>query len=134
MKKRSQSFTKLCVASYEYFGFLDSIISWIRSQQERKEQAEQIFERVEALAGGNKGKLKKLPLFEFQVLESTTDNFSLRNKFGQGGFGPGNLQEGQEIDVKRLLSGSGQGLEELVNEVVVISKLLHCRSREDVSL
>ncbi|CAE5957182.1 unnamed protein product [Arabidopsis arenosa] len=50
--------------------------------------AEQIFERVEALAGGNKGKLKELPLFEFQVLAEATNNFSLRNKLGQGGFGP----------------------------------------------
>ena len=37
----------------------------------------------------------------------------------------GKLQEGQEIAVKRLSQASGQGLEELVNEVVVISKLQH---------
>lgn len=37
----------------------------------------------------------------------------------------GKLQEGQEIAVKRLSRASGQGLEELVNEVVVISKLQH---------
>ncbi|XP_010458518.1 PREDICTED: G-type lectin S-receptor-like serine/threonine-protein kinase At1g11300 [Camelina sativa] len=90
--------------------------------------AEQIFKRVEALAGGSKEKLKELPLFEFQVLAAATDNFSLTNKLGQGGFGPvykGKLQEGQEIAVKRLSQASGQGLEELVTEVVVISKLQH---------
>ncbi|CAA7020834.1 unnamed protein product [Microthlaspi erraticum] len=37
----------------------------------------------------------------------------------------GKLQDGQEIAVKRLSRASGQGLEELVNEVVVISKLQH---------
>jgi len=35
------------------------------------------------------------------------------------------LLEGQEIAVKRLSQASGQGLEELVTEVVVISKLQH---------
>lgn len=37
----------------------------------------------------------------------------------------GKLPEGQEIAVKRLSRKSGQGLEELMNEVVVISKLQH---------
>lgn len=35
------------------------------------------------------------------------------------------MQDGKEIAVKRLSRASGQGLEELVNEVVVISKLQH---------
>ncbi|CAN6807543.1 unnamed protein product [Brassica oleracea] len=106
------------------------IVKKRRGQRRKKgTEAEEIFERVEALAGGgSKGKMKELPLFEFQVLAAATDNFSLSNKLGQGGFGPvykGKLQEGQEIAVKRLSQASGQGLEELVNEVVVISKLQH---------
>ena len=35
------------------------------------------------------------------------------------------MEDGQEIAVKRLSKASGQGLEELMNEVVVISKLQH---------
>ncbi|XP_020866047.1 G-type lectin S-receptor-like serine/threonine-protein kinase SD1-13 isoform X3 [Arabidopsis lyrata subsp. lyrata] len=92
-------------------------------------------ERMEALCSSDVGailvnqyKLKELPLFEFQVLAVATDNFSITNKLGQGGFGAvykGRLQEGQEIAVKRLSRTSGQGVEEFVNEVVVISKLQH---------
>ncbi|KAF2618750.1 hypothetical protein F2Q68_00042537 [Brassica cretica] len=104
-----------------------------RSAPEKDRSAEIMFKRMEALtsvneSAPNQGNLKDLPLFEFKVLAASTDNFSLINKLGQGGFGPvykGMLPEGKEIAVKRLSRASGQGLEELMNEVVVISKLQH---------
>nr|KYP48871.1 Cysteine-rich receptor-like protein kinase 10 [Cajanus cajan] len=73
-------------------------------------------------------KLQELLLFDFERVATVTNNFHLSNKLGQGGFGPvykGKLQDGQEIAVKRLSRASGQGLEEFMNEVVVISKLQH---------
>ncbi|KAG4938740.1 hypothetical protein JHK82_044538 [Glycine max] len=73
-------------------------------------------------------KLEELPLFEFEKLSTATNNFHLANMLGKGGFGPvykGQLDNGQEIAVKRLSKASGQGLEEFMNEVVVISKLQH---------
>ncbi|CAJ1795792.1 unnamed protein product [Sphenostylis stenocarpa] len=73
-------------------------------------------------------KLQELLLFDFEKLATATNNFHPSNKLGQGGFGPvykGKLEDGQEIAVKRLSRASGQGLEEFMNEVVVISKLQH---------
>ncbi|XP_043698278.1 G-type lectin S-receptor-like serine/threonine-protein kinase At4g27290 [Telopea speciosissima] len=70
----------------------------------------------------------ELPLFDFHTILAATDNFSDRNKIGEGGFGPvykGELVTGQEIAVKRLSEKSGQGLKEFKNEVVLISKLQH---------
>ncbi|GMY37170.1 G-type lectin S-receptor-like serine/threonine-protein kinase At1g11330 [Fagus crenata] len=76
----------------------------------------------------NQVKVQELPLFNFEKLAIATNNFDISNKLGQGGFGPvyrGKLSDGQEIAVKRLSRTSGQGLEEFMNEVVVISKLQH---------
>ncbi|XVF25933.1 hypothetical protein REPUB_Repub13aG0256500 [Reevesia pubescens] len=73
-------------------------------------------------------KLQQLPLFNFEELATATNSFHLSKKLGQGGFGPvyrGTLKNGKEIAVKRLSRASGQGLEEFMNEVMVISKLQH---------
>ncbi|XP_022720541.1 G-type lectin S-receptor-like serine/threonine-protein kinase At1g11330 [Durio zibethinus] len=73
-------------------------------------------------------KLQQLPLLKFEELATATSSFHLTKKLGQGGFGPvyrGTLQDGKEIAVKRLSRASGQGLEEFMNEVTLISKLQH---------
>ncbi|KAL4554957.1 hypothetical protein LXL04_037567 [Taraxacum kok-saghyz] len=70
----------------------------------------------------------ELPLFSFSTLLKATNNFSIHNKIGEGGFGPvykGVLEDGQEIAVKRLAETSTQGLHEFKNEVISISKLQH---------
>ncbi|KAL0300775.1 UNVERIFIED_CONTAM: G-type lectin S-receptor-like serine/threonine-protein kinase [Sesamum radiatum] len=72
--------------------------------------------------------IEELPLYSFDVLASSTNNFDMGNQLGMGGFGTvyqGKLANGEEIAVKRLSAASGQGLEEFMNEVVVISKLQH---------
>ncbi|KAJ0869926.1 putative protein kinase RLK-Pelle-DLSV family [Helianthus annuus] len=70
----------------------------------------------------------ELPLFGMFTLLKATNNFSMYNKLGEGGFGPvykGVLEDGHEIAVKRLAKTSTQGLYEFKNEVISISKLQH---------
>ncbi|XP_058775218.1 G-type lectin S-receptor-like serine/threonine-protein kinase At4g27290 [Vicia villosa] len=69
-----------------------------------------------------------LPMLAYSTLVTATDNFSIKNKIGEGGFGPvykGRFAWGQEIAVKRLSSDSGQGITELKNEIKLIAKLQH---------
>ncbi|KAF5760768.1 putative protein kinase RLK-Pelle-DLSV family [Helianthus annuus] len=66
--------------------------------------------------------------FSFAKISRATDDFSIDNKLGEGGFGPvykGVLEEGQEIAVKRLSNSSQQGLVVFENEVICIAKLQH---------
>ncbi|CAM8912000.1 unnamed protein product [Rhodiola kirilowii] len=65
---------------------------------------------------------------DFGIVRAATNNFSIDNKLGQGGFGSvykGKLTNGHEIAVKRLATGSGQGDVEFKNEVVLVAKLQH---------
>ncbi|XP_073144991.1 cysteine-rich receptor-like protein kinase 10 [Henckelia pumila] len=66
--------------------------------------------------------------YDFREIKAATDDFSDANKLGQGGFGfvyKGKLPNGQEIAVKRLSVGSGQGDVEFKNEVLLVAKLQH---------
>ncbi|KAK6932377.1 Protein kinase domain [Dillenia turbinata] len=66
--------------------------------------------------------------YDLRTIETVTNNFSIENKIGEGGFGDvykGTLSSGQEVAVKRLSKRSGQGAEQFKNEVVLVAKLLH---------
>ncbi|XP_078175423.1 receptor-like serine/threonine-protein kinase SD1-8 [Carex rostrata] len=70
----------------------------------------------------------ELPLFDMETVMQSTNNFSIINKIGEGGFGSvykGQLTNGQEIAVKRLSMQSLQGPHEFMNEVLLIAKLQH---------
>uniref|UniRef100_A0A7N0SXT6 Receptor-like serine/threonine-protein kinase n=2 Tax=Kalanchoe fedtschenkoi TaxID=63787 RepID=A0A7N0SXT6_KALFE len=78
-------------------------------------------------SGDQKGDLD-LPVYDFETVTRATNQFSLANKLGEGGFGPvykGVLEGGQEVAVKRLSHDSKQGSEEFKNEVKFIAKLQH---------
>ncbi|CAI0429330.1 unnamed protein product [Linum tenue] len=69
-----------------------------------------------------------LTIYSVHSIVTATDNFSLRNKLGQGGFGhvyKGKLSGGREVAVKKLSKRSDQGLVEFRNEPILIAKLQH---------
>ncbi|KAH9617907.1 hypothetical protein KSS87_015606 [Heliosperma pusillum] len=66
--------------------------------------------------------------FSLRQIKAATNNFSIRNKIGEGGFGPvykGVVADGKAIAVKQLSSKSKQGNREFVNEIGMISALQH---------
>ncbi|VAH53744.1 unnamed protein product [Triticum turgidum subsp. durum] len=74
------------------------------------------------------GKNSDFPVVSFEDIVAATDNFSDSNMLGMGGFGKvykGILEGDKEVAIKRLGSGSGQGIEEFRNEVTLIAKLQH---------
>nr|XP_048323283.1 uncharacterized protein LOC107428940 [Ziziphus jujuba var. spinosa] len=69
----------------------------------------------------------ELPLVSFSSVMAATDNFSIWNKIGEGGFGPvykGKLQ-GHNIAVKKLSKHSRQGLTEFKNELQLLYRVQH---------
>ncbi|XP_066400145.1 cysteine-rich receptor-like protein kinase 6 isoform X2 [Miscanthus floridulus] len=88
---------------------------WRRRKQAR-EQTPSYMESIESL------------LLDISTLRAATGNFAESNRLGEGGFGAvykGVLPDGQEIAVKRLSQSSGQGIQELKNELVLVAKLQH---------
>ncbi|KAF3784795.1 Inactive protein kinase [Nymphaea thermarum] len=69
----------------------------------------------------------ELPQYSLKAVQVATNNFSEENKLGRGGFGPVHKGElnGRVVAVKRLSESSGQGLNEFMNEIILIAKLQH---------
>ncbi|KAK2639295.1 hypothetical protein Ddye_027090 [Dipteronia dyeriana] len=68
----------------------------------------------------------KVPLIDLGTIAAATNNFLQENMIGKGGFCPvytGKLRNGREVAAKRLSRRSGQGLEELKNETMLMAKL-----------
>ncbi|CAJ2648788.1 unnamed protein product [Trifolium pratense] len=106
----------------------EGIDLYIRQAYSELGKTQQKNQSASLIGDVNQVKLEDLPLFEFKNISTATNNFDSTNKIGQGGFGSvykGELPNGLEIAVKRLSRASGQGLEEFMNEVIVISKLQH---------
>ncbi|CAL5411023.1 unnamed protein product [Camellia sinensis] len=98
---------------------LASCIIWKRMKQPKGSRPNIPFKDDETV---------DLPIFNIVTIANATNNFSISNKIGEGGFGPvykGQLSTGQVIAVKRLSENSKQGLGEFKNEVIMIAKLQH---------
>ncbi|XP_073005216.1 cold-responsive protein kinase 1-like [Typha latifolia] len=67
-------------------------------------------------------------IYSYRELKNATGDFRVGNKLGQGGFGSvykGKLKDGSVVAVKVLSSDSRQGAPEFLNELNVISNILH---------
>ncbi|KAL7218140.1 hypothetical protein ACSBR2_011418 [Camellia fascicularis] len=109
-----------------------SVIVYLRKRKRKNSQLNREGILMHKSEQGYTDKTQKedleLPLFDLTVIADSTNNFSINNKLGEGGFGPvykGILEGGQEIAVKRLSKNSSQGLNEFKNEVICIAKLQH---------
>ncbi|KAL6207033.1 hypothetical protein ACLB2K_024278 [Fragaria x ananassa] len=114
-----------------------SLVVWLvrRKRNGTRRQNEFIFgHSIGSYQGQSSGRTNvddtrpDLPFFDLTTVAAATNNFSIENKLGTGGFGSvykGVLSNGKEIAVKRLSQNSCQGTEEFKNEVLLISKLQH---------
>ncbi|KAL5547615.1 hypothetical protein UlMin_002846 [Ulmus minor] len=86
------------------------------------------LENYATAAGDFNSNVPNLQLFSLAEIKAATEEFSIKNKLGEGGYGPvykGLLPSGQEIAAKKLSKSSTQGFEEFKNEVVLTAKLQH---------
>ncbi|KAL2496254.1 G-type lectin S-receptor-like serine/threonine-protein kinase [Forsythia ovata] len=101
---------------------------YIRMASSERERGRLGYQLTDDHHDEHHNKSTDLPLLDLYTITKATDNFSINNKLGEGGFGPvykGLLEDGQEIAVKRLSRNSFQGLDEFKNEVICIAKLQH---------
>ncbi|KAK4836638.1 hypothetical protein QYF36_025637 [Acer negundo] len=93
-----------------------------------KDSKNKINSTAAAAAGDFNSNAPNLIVYNLNDIEVATDNLSIENKLGEGGYGPvykGVLPDGQEIAVKKLSKTSTQGFEEFKNEVMLTAKLQH---------
>ncbi|XP_042028460.1 G-type lectin S-receptor-like serine/threonine-protein kinase At1g11330 [Salvia splendens] len=111
---------------------------WLMKRKGRKAQDSSILEAGQMFTTDSTAIVLKnetrevnigdLPKFTFEMLANATNQFHEDNLLGRGGFGPvykGVLANEKGIAVKRLSAESGQGMQEFMNEVILISKLQH---------
>ncbi|XP_028788519.1 putative receptor-like protein kinase At4g00960 [Neltuma alba] len=114
----------IVVVSVGGAGILFSLVYYLLRSLIRKRRRAELRQKY---FGDESNTLEPLQ-FSLATIEAATNKFSQENCLGQGGFGQvykGILSHGQEIAVKRLSKGSGQGAAEFKNEVLLIARLQH---------
>ncbi|GAB4849322.1 hypothetical protein Ancab_004123 [Ancistrocladus abbreviatus] len=89
--------------------------------------------RIKGCLGGKDDEHKEFQglgaaYYTLRKIKAATNDFSIINKIGEGGFGPvykGVLPDGKVVAIKQLSSKSKQGNREFVNEIGLISALQH---------
>lgn len=97
------------------------------------ERRRQLNHSEEAYGSGIEDQLQDFSIapraqkFGFRELKKATDNFDLKNRLGQGGFGTvyKGILMNKEVAVKRISKDSRQGKQEFIAEVATIGSLHH---------
>ncbi|XP_073107531.1 cold-responsive protein kinase 1 isoform X1 [Elaeis guineensis] len=91
--------------------------------KKRDTSAKQIIQKHGDIPG-----VENVRIYTYKELRSATEDFCLTNKIGEGGFGSvfkGKLKDGTVVAIKVLSSESRQGVREFLNELTVISSIVH---------
>ncbi|KAG6471024.1 G-type lectin S-receptor-like serine/threonine-protein kinase At4g27290 isoform X1 [Zingiber officinale] len=110
------------------FGSLSTVAFDASELRSRSINSETYGPCFEGAGAGRLDILGALPSYDLSTIKAATNDFSINNKLGEGGFGVvymGQLQDGQKIAVKKLSRHSSQGPSEFQNELSLISKLQH---------
>eukprot|EP00250_Pteridium_aquilinum_P021836 c25241_g1_i1 orf=278-2605(+) len=97
-----------------------------RRRAVRQERAKLTMERQQILSEGGGGRSAKL--FSSQEMKRATHNFAKERLLGSGGFGDvykGILQDGTVVAVKSAKVGNMKGIEQVLNEVRILSQVNH---------
>ncbi|XP_074576449.1 cold-responsive protein kinase 1-like [Curcuma longa] len=89
----------------------------------RKKSSSQRHPSFQELAG-----VEDVKIYSYNELRQATQDFSLANKIGEGGFGyvfKGKLKDGLVVAIKVLSSESKQGVQEFLNELKTIANVVH---------
>ncbi|KAK7324400.1 hypothetical protein VNO77_27936 [Canavalia gladiata] len=84
--------------------------------------------RQEPVIGEDISGIHNVKLYTYKQLRNATEDFSLANKIGEGGFGSvykGRLKDGKYAAIKVLSAESRQGVKEFLTEINAISEIEH---------
>ncbi|XP_066398992.1 receptor-like serine/threonine-protein kinase SD1-8 [Miscanthus floridulus] len=100
-----------------------AFVIW-RKMQRSSKKVTMVDEAIELMMSSS-----ECPTYPLGILRTATNGFCADNVIGRGGFGQvykGQLPDGQQVAVKKLSAeNTAQGLNEFINEVVLIAKLQH---------
>ncbi|KAK4782372.1 hypothetical protein SAY86_016474 [Trapa natans] len=69
-----------------------------------------------------------IPIYLYKKIEKATDYFSDKHRLGNGAYGTvyaGKLQPGEWVAIKRIRHGNTDGIEQMINEIKLLSSVSH---------
>ncbi|XP_055804325.1 proline-rich receptor-like protein kinase PERK8 [Solanum dulcamara] len=128
-KKRERSFNLNYLGPSPFASSPNSDTSFLRSRSQHSTYLAPTGSQSNFMYSPDHGGIgNSRSCFTYEELSEATNGFSPDSVLGEGGFGcvyKGVLNDGREVAVKQLKSGSGQGEREFRAEVEIISRVHH---------